>query len=481
MHSKYDLLLGKVAIATKTLSKQDLRLCLEAQEHQGTHLGIVMLKKKFVNEQNLEKLIKQQQKKINVTQSREKGEDLVMCRLLLRKNLVEVERLEKYVRKQQQYRDRGTSTSLIELLLNNQEMSLVKLLETYHSISSETLACPGCQKNFRLMHLGPGKKVRCKHCKTVFGAPTIEQEISACKRGQEISQAVIEKEIFGNYELLEQIAEGGMGIVYRGQKKSTGQIVAIKVLGEGHRTSREAQERFAREARTLEMLKHPNIVSILEVGIENEIPYFCMDFIEGEALSDIISRGPLEIDRAVSIVKDICGGLEYAHKLGVVHRDIKSSNILINKDGTPKITDFGLAKCMDSITVITRTGSLLGTPSYMSPEQAKGQLGRIGPRSDIYSLGVVFYKMLTGKNPFEGDSTVEIYQNILTVDPPPPSSDRPEISKKIDQICMKCLKKDAFQRFKTADSLAKELFKMDEKQSMWQIFTNLFKGKKRDQ
>merc|ERR1711976_992625 len=157
---------------------------------------------------------------------------------------------------------------------------------------------------------GARKKVRCKHCKTVFGAPTIEQEFSAYKRGQEISQAVIEKEVFGNYELLEQIAEGGMGIVYRGQKKSSGQIVAIKVLGEGHRTSQEAQERFAREARTLEMLKHPNIVSILEVGIENEIPYFCMDIIE---------RDPLEIDRAISIVKDICGGLEYAHRLGVVH------------------------------------------------------------------------------------------------------------------------------------------------------------------
>lgn len=480
MHSKYDLLLGKVAIATKTLKKQDLRNCLEMQERQNTHLGIVMLKKKFVDEKSLQKLIKQQQKKINVTQSREKGEDLVMCRLLLRKELIKIERLEKYIRKQEEYKERGSSISLIELILNNQEISLVKLLETYHAISSETLACPGCQKNFRLMHLGPGKKVRCKHCKTVFGAPTIEQEFSAYKRGQEISQAVVEKEVFGNYELLEQIAEGGMGIVYRGQKKSSGQIVAIKVLGEGHRTSQEAQERFAREARTLEMLKHPNIVSILEVGIENEVPYFCMDFIEGESLSDIIDRGPLEIDRAISIVKDICGGLEYAHRLGVVHRDIKSSNILIDKDGTPKITDFGLAKCMDSITVITRTGSLLGTPSYMSPEQAKGQLGRIGPRSDIYSLGVVFYKMLTGRNPFEGESTVEIYQNILTVDPPPPSHDRPQINKKIDQICMKCLKKDAFQRFKTAEALAKELSKIDEKRSMWQVLTSFLKGKKQN-
>ena len=223
MHSKYDLLLGKVAIATKVVDKQNLRICLEAQERQNTHLGIVLFKKKFVDEQNLERLIKQQQKKINVTQSREKGEDLVISRLVLRNGLIDAERLEKYIRKQKAYKDRGTNVSLIELFLNNQEIPIIKLLETYHSISTETLACPGCQKNFRLMHLGPGKKVRCKHCKTVFGAPTIEQEISAYKRGQEISQAVVEKEVFGNYELLEQIAEGGMGVVYRGQKRSTGQ------------------------------------------------------------------------------------------------------------------------------------------------------------------------------------------------------------------------------------------------------------------
>ena len=123
MHSKYDLLLGKVAIATKTLKKQDLRTCLEMQERQNTHLGIVMLKKKFVDEKSLEKLIKQQQKKINVTQSREKGEDLVMCRQLLRKELIKIERLEKYIRKQEEYKERGNSISLIELLLNNQEIS----------------------------------------------------------------------------------------------------------------------------------------------------------------------------------------------------------------------------------------------------------------------------------------------------------------------------------------------------------------------
>jgi len=252
--------------------------------------------------------------------------------------------------------------------------------------------------------------------------------------------------------------------------------MALKVLRDAFLNSEEAKKRFSREAKTLSGLKHPNIVSIWDVGIEDKVPYFTMDFIEGSALSAYTQENRLSVPQVVDIVIKICDGLQYAHDSKIIHRDIKPSNILLDRNGEPRITDFGLAKCMETITMVTRSGTMLGTPYYMSPEQARGQLGLIGPRSDLYALGVVFYEMLTGHNPFHGENTVEIYHNILTVEPQPPSTLNKDVPKALDIICLKCLKKDPFQRYRAARDLMEDLKKHREgKHGLWQRIRRFFK------
>lgn len=200
-----------------------------------------------------------------------------------------------------------------------------------------------------------------------------------------------------------------------------------------------------------------------------------MDFVNGKAIDELIKGGELSITESIRLMLEICEGLKYAHDMGVIHRDIKPSNILVDEKGVPRITDFGLAKSMDSVTLVTRSGTMLGTPYYMAPEQAKGQLGLVGVRSDIYSLGVVFYEMLVGQNPFTGENTVEIYQNILTLEPTPPSELNALIPKTLDPICLKCLKKDPFQRYKNITDLIADLKSMQEgKKGLWSFFRKLF-------
>ncbi len=464
MYTKQELLLGRQAVALKLLTKEQLKECFDIQEQSQRPLALI-LKQKGINDHSLERLALGYFAKIRQENSDIRGEDLALCRLIFTKALVSAETLFQIFTIAQKAQ---ADIFFAELVIQKRLIPIATFFELYDQVPNETFACSGCQKEFRLMNLTPGKKLRCKHCKNVFYVPSIEEEI-----GQHIGhvQGTLssKEDIFAGYEILEEIAQGGMGIIYRVQKKSTGQIMALKVLREAFRNSEEAKQRFSREAKTLSKLKHPNIVSVLDVGIEKEIPYFTMDFIEGQPLSDYTEKKKLSLSQIVDIVIQICDGLQYAHKEGIIHRDIKPSNILLEKGVTPRITDFGLAKCMESVTMVTRSGTMLGTPYYMAPEQARGQLGLVGPRSDLYSLGVVFYELLTNHNPFRGENTVEIYHNILTLDPSPPSSYNKEISKKIDIICLKCLKKDSFQRYKTARDLADDLRRYrDGKNGWWQ-------------
>ena len=451
MRTKQELLLGKQAVALKLLTMEQLKCCIALQEKKSLPLSLIFLTENLIPEQKLRALIK---KHLQDNNYRDKGDDLAFCRLALKLKLVAPDALDQLLIQQKKM---ATPISLMEMVLHQNMLPLQDFLVTYAKTYQETIFCSGCHKEFRLVNLGPGKKLRCKHCKTIFLVPSIEQEISSYQYDSTLETSSEQDEMFAGYEILEEIAQGGMGIVYRAQKKSTGQIVALKVLREAFRSSGEAKQRFAREAQTLSRLKHDYIVSVFEVGIENEIPYFTMDYVNGPPLSSYIYRNLLPLEQVVDIIIKLCQGLQYAHSMDIIHRDIKPSNILLQNGVEPKLTDFGLAKCMDSMTMVTRSGTTLGTPYYMAPEQAKGQLGLVGPRSDLYSLGVVFYELLTGRNPFRGENTVDIYQNILTVEPDPPSIHNPQIRKKLDRICLKAIKKDSFQRYKNAQEMEQEL------------------------
>jgi serine/threonine protein kinase len=212
---------------------------------------------------------------------------------------------------------------------------------------------------------------------------------------------------FDDYELLQEVGRGGQGVVYRARQKSLNRTVALKVIGVGSWATESHLRRFRREAEAAARLNHPSIVSIHEIGERQGYCYFSMNFVEGGPLDEISRRQPLPLRRAAEIIAKLARTVHYAHEHGIVHRDIKPGNILLDAKGEPHLTDFGLARLLETESNITRSTDLLGTPSYMSPEQADGSDTEVSEATDIYSLGAVLYHLLTGQPPFAGKTTYE--------------------------------------------------------------------------
>jgi serine/threonine-protein kinase len=262
---------------------------------------------------------------------------------------------------------------------------------------------------------------------------------------------------FGDYEILGEIARGGMGIVFRARQKRLHRIVALKMILAGHLAGETELKRFQSEAQAAAQLNHPGIVPIYEVGEEEGRHFFSMSLIEGESLQTRLKQGPLPPREAAQIVRSIAEAVEYAHRRGIVHRDLKPQNILLDLDGAPKITDFGLAKRIDRDDGLTTTGNILGTPGYMAPEQAEGRLHDVGPLSDVYSLGAILYATLTARPPFHAASALETLQQVIEEPPPPPQVVNPSVPTDLQSICLQCLEKDSARRYPSADALAKDL------------------------
>jgi serine/threonine protein kinase len=214
---------------------------------------------------------------------------------------------------------------------------------------------------------------------------------------------------FGDYELLEEIAVGGMGIVYKARQLSLNRIVAVKMILKGTLASEDDVKRFKAEAEAAANLQHPAIVAIHEVGLHEGQHYFSMDFVEGQSLAQLPREQPLSARLAAEYIRDAAEAVHYAHQQGTLHRDLKPSNILIDRQGRVRITDFGLAKKIQGDSDLTLTGQILGTPSYMPPEQASGKRSLVAAASDIYSLGAVLYELITGRPPFRGESPTEAF------------------------------------------------------------------------
>jgi len=264
----------------------------------------------------------------------------------------------------------------------------------------------------------------------------------------------------GNYRILKELGKGGMGVVYKANQISLGRMVAMKVLPQHLTTNPSFIKRFKNEARAIAKLNHPNIVQIFDVGQDDGTHYYTMEFIEGPPLDEIIYRdGTLPLDRAINIILQMAGALQYAHGQGIVHRDIKPSNIMIDKTGRIKVTDFGLA-LQQKTTRLTIDGGIVGTPEYMSPEQAVGQTATA--QSDIYSLGIVFYELLTGKVPFEADSPLMLLNKIRDSEPQWPCSINPDIPVGIEKIIRNMMSKKPQDRYQSCQELIQDIkrFKM---------------------
>src|SRR5438128_3154364 len=262
---------------------------------------------------------------------------------------------------------------------------------------------------------------------------------------------------FGDYELLEEIGRGGQGVVYRARQKSLNRTVALKVIGLGHWASTPHLKRFRHEAEAAASLEHPQIVPIYEIGERDGSCYFSMKFVEGGRLDEVAQTEPMSARRAAELLVKIARTVQFAHEHGILHRDIKPGNILLDKNGEPHLTDFGLARLIEQESTVTNSFDVLGTPSYMSPEQAAGRTKEVSAAADVYSLGAVFYQMLTGEPPFAGGTTYETIRLVLESEPRNPRTRNPKVDVDLATICLKCLEKDPQRRYASALALAEDL------------------------
>ncbi len=264
----------------------------------------------------------------------------------------------------------------------------------------------------------------------------------------------LNKEFDHRYLIVRKLGSGGMADVYLADDRELGRQVALKLLNERHANDEQFVERFRREAQSAAGLNHPNIVSIFDRGQAEGTYYIAMEYLDGRTLKELLVRnGPTPIEIAIDYTRQILSALAFAHRGGIVHRDIKPHNIVVRKDGRLKVTDFGIAR--SGASQMTEAGSIVGTAQYLSPEQARG--APVDQRSDLYSLGIVMYEMLTGKVPFTGDAPVEIAMKHLNAVPEPPSKLRPEIPHDLDAIVMRALAKEPDQRYASAEEMDADL------------------------
>lgn len=259
------------------------------------------------------------------------------------------------------------------------------------------------------------------------------------------------------YEILDVLGRGGMGVVYKAKENKLGRIVALKMLLSGGHAGAEELARFRAEAEAVARFQHPHIVQIYQIGDEGGHPFFTMEFVQGGSLSKKLSDGKMTWPQAAELVEKIARAIHYAHQRGVVHRDLKPGNILMDGDDTPKITDFGLAKLMDDDSGQTRDGQVLGTPNYMAPEQAEGRINDIGTATDVYAVGAILFDILTGKPPFKGETPFDTIIKVRYEEAIAPSKLNPSVPPDLETICLKCLAKDPPRRYESANALADDL------------------------
>src|SRR6266545_108365 len=262
-----------------------------------------------------------------------------------------------------------------------------------------------------------------------------------------------------HYEVLEELGRGGMGVVYTARHRALGRIDALKVLLPEQLDDPDRRDRFNKEAKALALLKHPNVVQIYnyDAGEQADCPYLLMEFVDGGNLSKQLGGNPLQVRRAVQLVETLARAMHVVHECGVIHRDLKPVNVLLAADGTPKIADFGLARQVGGPGNETPSCYIMGTPSYVAPEQAQGKNDLIGERTDVYALGAILYECLTGQPPFHGETTQDTLRQVCEEVPKAPSQWNPSVPRPLEAICLRCLEKEPDKRYKTANELADAL------------------------
>ena len=248
-----------------------------------------------------------------------------------------------------------------------------------------------------------------------------------------------------------------MGVVYKARHRGLKRLVALKMIRGGSQARADHLSRFRVEAEAVARLRHPNIIQIYDIGEAAGLPFVALELLDGGGLDDRLAGTPQPANQAAELMVTLARAVHVAHQAGIVHRDLKPTNVLYTSDGVPKITDFGLAKRIDSDDGQTESGQIMGSPSYMAPEQARGDSRNVGPPADVYALGAILYEMLTGRPPFKGETPMETVRQVIDDDPVTPSRLVPRVPRDLETICLKCLHKDPAKRYESAQALADDL------------------------
>jgi tetratricopeptide (TPR) repeat protein len=293
--------------------------------------------------------------------------------------------------------------------------------------------------------------------RTPLFSETLEQTPEQARAAARASLGAKAGPTLPGYEIVKELGRGGMGVVYQARQLSLNRTVALKMVLAGGHASESDLLRFLGEAEAVAALAHPHVVQLFDFGRHQGLPFFTLEFMPGGSLADKLRERPLAPPEAARLVAQLADGMRYAHGKGIVHRDLKPANVLLADAGTPKITDFGLAKRVEVGSGLTASGAIMGTPSYMAPEQAGGKTKQVGPAADVYALGAILYECLTGRPPFKAATPVDTILQVINEEPVPPSRLQPKVPRDLETICLKCLQKEPHRRYPSAEALAGDL------------------------
>ncbi|HLG42646.1 MAG TPA: protein kinase [Planctomycetota bacterium] len=484
MSGKPDILLGRIGLREGLITQEQLYDCLLFQERNPSRpLGSIMIHRGYVTQEQLENLLKLQKKAVEeaAAKNHEVARTLFLGKVLIDKGLATEYQVNECLRLQARMTEMGISPipPLGEIMVKRGYIDREKLDTALMLQTTEFYTCIECGKPIEIPK-GNSESYECSHCKAkiplmfakMAAALFTGLEKSADELDIELPAEVRERmsdttNHFGKYVLLQEIGRGGAGVVWRAWQKDLNKTVALKILSHESQTAAgvdtpygdaEDIKRFYNEIRAAADLAHENIVPILDFGIEQNHFYYAMKYIEGTTVDALATMSPRpSVDTSLRIIQSVCRALSYAHSKGIYHRDIKPSNIIVDINGKPWVMDFGLAKIVHMGDPAYVKGVIMGTPYYMPPEQASGDMEKVDAFSDIYSLGAVLYELATGHCPF-ADKSPETVVNILEREPPiPPRQHNPQLDVSVEKVIRKAMMKEKHLRYPSCDLLGEDL------------------------